>query len=132
MANTNPRVYHTQQVHYIRKLVNYNTTGIAAGIIIGTLPAGAQITHVATNVTTAFNAATTNVLTVGTTATGGEIATSAENAAGTAGYKQPVAGQALAVPTVDKDVYMSYTQSGTAATAGSATVVISYVPNNDG
>lgn len=132
MPNTNPRVYHTQQVHYIRKTVKFDTTGIASGIVIGTLPKGAQITHVAVNVTTAFNAATTNVLTIGTTATGGEIATNAENAAGTAGYKQPVAGQALAVPTADKDVYMSYTQSGTAATAGSATAVISYVPDNDG
>jgi hypothetical protein len=58
--------YHQNLVHYLRKEVNYNDPGIAAGVAIGRLPAGAQITQALARVRTGFNAGTTNVLTVGT------------------------------------------------------------------
>lgn len=126
------RQYHQQVVHFIRKTVNYNDTNIGTGVQIGTLPAGAQITDIGINVTTAFNAATTNNLLLGTAAAGNQIATTSDSAAGSTGFKRATTGCALTPPTSDTAVYVTYTQTGTAATAGKATVVISYVPNTDG
>lgn len=129
-AGSTARQYHTAQLHYIRKTVNWNDTNIANGVQIGTLPAGAQIDFIHINVQTAFNAATTNVLAAGTTATGAEIFGSSDAVAGTAGSKVPnAAGMALTI-SADTPIYASYTQTGTAATAGKATFVIAYSVNN--
>jgi hypothetical protein len=76
---------HTQQVHYFRKRVNFNDVGIAAGVLFGTLPAGAMLVQLNVRVNTAFNAGTTNALNVGTTATGTQIFTDAA----TAGARSP-------------------------------------------
>jgi hypothetical protein len=130
MALTTPRVYHTQQIHYLRKTVNYNDAGIAGGVIMGTLPSGAQIVDIVVNVKTAFNAATTNNLLLGTSAAGNQIATTTDTAAGTAGFKRVTTGGALTL-AADTDVYVAYTQTGTAASAGVATIVIAYAPDND-
>lgn len=120
----------TQQVHFIRATVNFNSTGVATGIVIGAVPTGAQITDVGVRIVTAFNAATTNVLVVGTTAGGAEILTSAESVSGTPGFKRGVTGGAVTF-AADTILYVAYTQTGTAATTGQAIVVISYVPNTD-
>ena len=60
------RELHTQQVHYLRKRVNYNDASIGSGVVMGTLPAGAMIVSQNVRVSTAFNAGTTNALNVGT------------------------------------------------------------------
>jgi hypothetical protein len=58
--------------------------------------------------------------------------TSTVAAASTTGGKQSVIGGALSF-TVDTDLYVKYSAAtGTAATAGVATVTVAYVPNNDG
>lgn len=119
------RLLHTQQVHYFRKRVNYNDNSIGAGVFFGTLPAGAMLVGLNVRVNTAFNAGTTNALNVGTTALGTQIFTDAA----TAGARSP------AIPNLsfatDTDLFVSYAQTGTAATAGQADIVISYAPNND-
>ena len=120
----------TQQVHFIRVPVQWNSSGIASGVPIGAVPAGAQIVDVTVRIVTAFNAATTNVLQVGTTATGGEVLTSAEAAAGSTGFKRGTTGGTVSFAS-DTILYASYTQTGTAASAGSAIICIMYVPNTD-
>jgi hypothetical protein len=135
MAATNPRALHTQQIHYLRKTINFNDAGIAAGVLMGTLPAGAQILPFASAITirTAFNAATTNNLLVGTTAAGNDIVATADAGAGTPGVKTI----ALATLTTasyraaDTDIFIAYTQTGAVATAGIATVTIAFSVNND-
>lgn len=119
------RVLHHQHTHYFRKRVNYNDAGIAAGVLVGTLPAGAMLLQLAVRVNVAFNAATTNALNCGTTATGTQIFTDAA----TAGARFPTVPN-LSFAT-DTDFYVSYASTGTAATAGQADIVISYAPNND-
>lgn len=119
------RLLHTQQAHYFRKRVNYNDAGIAAGVFFGTIPAGAMIIQQNVRVNTAFNAGTTNALNVGTTAGGTQLFTDAA----TAGARSPAVAN-LSFAT-DTDLYVSYAQTGTAATAGQADIVIEYVPNND-
>lgn len=131
MAKRNPREYHTQQVHYLRKTVNFNDAGIASGVYMGTLPAGAQIVDTVVNVVTAFNAVSTNVLTVGTNST------SYDNIVGSGGVDESSAtGQRVTTGlslefASDADVYVKYTQSGTAANAGQAVIVVAYAANND-
>lgn len=119
------RQLHTQQVHFIRKRVNWNDSNIGTGVVFGTLPAGAMIVDQDTRITTAFNAGTTNALNVGTTAGGTQLFTDAA----TAGARQPtIANLSFAV---DTDLFVQYAQSGTAASAGMADIVIGYVPNTD-
>jgi hypothetical protein len=136
MPATTPRIFHTQQVHYLRKTVNYNDTNIATGVIMGTLPAGSQILPFASTITirTAFNAGTTNNLLLGSAAGGNQYCATADSAAGSTGSKT------LALATIttnsyisaDTDVYVTYTQTGGAATTGVATITLAFTVNNDG
>ena len=126
-----PRQFHTQQAHYIRANVAYNTTNIATGVNVGAIPAGSRILDIGVYIDTAFNAATTNVLTVGTAAGGNQIATTSDTASTATGFKRVTTGNALAQFAADTQVWVTYTQTGTAATAGAATIAITYLPNND-
>lgn len=120
------RKYHTYQTHYLLADVAFNTPGISDGIQVGSLPAGAMVVGAQVVVDTAFNAGTTNDLTVGTTPTGAEIVTAATAAAGSAGAKQSTAGNALSLAS-DTPVYVRYNQTGAAATAGKARIGIQYL-----
>lgn len=128
------RQMHYQLVHFLRKRVNFNDAGISTGVILGTLPAGAQITKVSANVITAFNAGTTNVLTVGTVGTAyNNLAAAGDIDETSATYQEGVAATYGSVEfAVDTDVYIKYVQTGTAATTGQADVFLTYIPNTDG
>src|SRR5258708_6888048 len=81
----------SQQVGYLRFAVNWNDAGIATGANKQWLPAGAVIIGTDVNVTTAFNAATTNVLSVGIEAsTYANIAAAAATLSGATGLKQNI------------------------------------------
>lgn len=125
MPANNARSYHTQQTHYLRRRVRFNDAGIGAGALLGTLPAGAMIVGQHVRVSTAFNAGTTNALNVGTTAGGTQLFTDAA----TAGARVPtIANLSFAA---DQDIFVQYAQTGTAATAGVADIVIQYAVDND-
>jgi hypothetical protein len=135
MAKPTPRQYQHQMAHYIRKDVNYNDTNVSTGILAGTLPAGAIITSTSVLITTAFNAGSTNVLTVGGNSSSyNDIVASSdvdETATGITLSIKPT-GSSLGKLGADRDVYVMYAQTGTAASTGAATVIIHYIPNNDG
>jgi|SRR5688572_14999841 len=122
--------YHQNQVHFLRKEVNYNDPGIATGIVIGRLPANAQIVQALTRVRTTFNAGTTNVLTIGTNAS------NCDNIFGTADIAEGAAGNNVAPLAnlqevlAEADVFVKYTQTGTAATQGKAVIHVAYTVNN--
>lgn len=125
----------TQQTHYLRRDIAFNTANVASGVLIGTVPAGSRLMHVRIWVDTAFNAGTTNVLQGGTTGTGTNLFTSTDAAPATVGVKTPAAaaGQSTGlVITQDQDLYVSFTQTGTAATTGAATVIVEFVPLTNG
>lgn len=133
-AGSTARNDYSQDVQTLRFTVRYNDAGIATGNAKQVLPAGAIVLGSFVQVTTAFNAATTNVLSIGTEAsTYTNLVTTAQSVAGTTGLKANLAptGAALVPLAADSTVYALYTQSGTAATAGVANVVITYVLNND-
>lgn len=117
------RVYHTQQVHYIK-----NTLTFDSGVVtIGTVPAGAVILRAISGaqVNVAFNAGSTNVIDIGTTANDDLYAT--DLAGGTIAFV-PFDEAVTQVLTADTTFTATYAQTGTAATAGSATIVICYIP----
>ena len=124
------RIGHEQQVYFLRGTFNYNDTNIANGNVLGTLPIGAMVVDIVVTVDTAFNAATTNNLLIGTAAGGNQLATTTDTAAGSAGAKRVTTGLTLAEPTGDQAVYVTYTQTGTAATAGKARVAVMYTVNH--
>jgi hypothetical protein len=119
---------HLQVVNTICQDINFNDVGAATGIATGKwLPAGAIIECTSVSVNTAFNAATTNVLTIGLNGTTANniVAT----VAATAGLVLNLAptGTALGKLAADTQVYVKYTQTGTAATTGNATFMIKYM-----
>ena len=96
---------------------------------IGTLPASAQIVDINIDITTAFNAATTNTVTVGKTGTAAAYVTSTSvGSTGRASIATSGVYSAWAtVGTTDVDyAIITYTQTGTAATAGAGVVTIVY------
>lgn len=127
-ARSLARQFHTQQSTYLQTLINYNDADASTGRLLGTVPANAVIVRIYTVISTAFNAGTTNTLSVGKTLTGTDYVSA--GAAGSAtGPTAATVSAANAVPAADQVIYASYAQSGTAATAGVARVVVEYIPN---
>lgn len=122
----------TQQTSYYRATVNYNDSGIASAIQFGTVPAGSSIVDVQVEIVTAFNAATTNVLTVGTNTTATNIVNAGDVDEATIGVTKVTRGLGQSLTAAaDTALYAKYTQTGTAATAGQAIITIQFIPNND-
>lgn len=121
------------QISYLRFKVNFNDAGVAAGAPKQVLPAGALVLGTDVFVTTAFNAATTNVLEAGSAAGGNADLVGAALAEGAIGLTQNIAptGIFLAPLAADTPVFAQYTQTGAVATAGAAYFVIKYVEDND-
>lgn len=101
----------------------------AARQLIATLPAGAVILRAWVEVLTAFNAGSTNLVTVGY----GDIAAGTADdyvatvTEGTPGvYDGAAAGVPLAALAAAQDVYAYYTPSGTAPTTGKARAFVMY------
>jgi hypothetical protein len=127
-------------MQYVRRTVTFNMTdfsnqaiGTGNGIPIGAIEAGAIPLYCHVTIETVFNAATTNVFTVGTVDDLTGFATSAGTIAGTAGFKGNLTGALTGIPlAADKVVYVKYTQTGTAATTGKAEVVMTFACKREG
>ena len=100
----------------------------ASAVTIATIPAGAQIVDINIDVTTAFNAASTNTVTVGKT--GSAAAFVASTSVGSAGRISVATTGVYSAwantGTSDLVATITYSQTGTAATAGAARVTIVY------
>lgn len=121
------RMGHGQYGYVLRATVNYSDTNVSTGIKIGTLPAGAHIIRSSAHVRTVFNAGTTNVLTLGTNSSSYDnLLNAGAITEGTAGYYSADPNADITYPTGDLDVYVKYTQTGTAASTGKADVVVLY------
>jgi hypothetical protein len=100
----------------------------ASAVSIGTIPANAQIVDINIDVTTAFDAAGTDTVTVGKTGSAAAfVASTSVAAAGRASVATTGVYSAWAnIGTTDVDATVTFTQTGTAATAGAARVTIVY------
>lgn len=127
------RQFHSQQIHYLRANITFaDNTKV---VTLGTVPAGSQIINAISGVfvNTVFNAASTNVLDIGTTANDDLYGT--DIALGTKAF---VALDEAATATDVNAWYVSAdttftctpTCTGGSLSTGNAVVVIAYVPNN--
>ena len=123
------RQHHTQQIHYLRKSVTFADNGKA--VVVGTIPAGATILKPVTGVVvdTVFNAGTTNVIDIGTSADDDLYGT--DLALGTRAFVPLDEAVAMTVAE-DTTIVATVVLAGTAATAGAAEVIVSFIPDNDG
>jgi hypothetical protein len=102
--------------------------------VVATLPANSQIYQIAVDVTTAFNAGTTNTLDIGDGTTADQYADALAAGAqarvlATSDVSQ--IGNLIDIGTSDVDITVTYNQTGTAATAGAATVTVLYLQNRN-
>jgi hypothetical protein len=107
---------------------NATTTDIA------TLPANSQIFQITVDVTTVFNAASTNTLDLGDGSTADQYADalalgSLARVLATSDVSQ--IGNLIDIGTSDITVTATYNQTGTAATTGAATVTVLYLQNRN-
>jgi hypothetical protein len=126
MAYNNSVTNAAGQLSAITATIAYTDT---SAVTIGTIPAGAQIIDVNIDVTTAFNAATTNTVTVGKTGSAAAfVAATSVGSAGRASVATTGVYSAWAnVGTSDVDyATVTYSQTGTVASAGAARVTIVY------
>jgi hypothetical protein len=102
--------------------------------VVATLPANSQIYQIAVDVTTPFNAGTTNTLDIGDGTTADKYA---DALAAGAAARVLATSDVSQIPNLidigasDVDVTVTYNQTGTAATAGAATVTVLYLQNNN-
>ena len=124
-----------QALHYYRLTINFNDPNIAAGAAFGALGQNTYIHSIDCHVTTAFNASTTNVVTLGTTKTNAnEVfgASDLNEASVSVQHLTSALGLGLnATSAADVTLWAKYAQTGVAATAGVVTCVVAYAPNND-
>lgn len=118
----------TQQVHYIRKTITFADMGKL--VKLGTIPAGALILKPISGVqvNTVFNSATTTVLDIGSAADGDLYATDLD--VKTAAAFVPLDEAVSMSVSVDTELTCQLAETGAAATAGSAVVVVAFIPNN--
>src|SRR5271155_667733 len=132
VARADPR----QVVNTLKATVNFNDPNVANGNPFGGsngvggvfLPKGAFITSVLVQIVVAFNAGTTNVLTVGTNASSYNNIVQSGDVTATSIAVTPVTRALGALITAAADVLplVTYTQTGGAATPGQAIIVISF------
>ena len=104
---------------------DYNSVGISGGnFIVGKIPAGSLIKNTIVSIETTFNAATTNVFTVGTSTAATEWLNAGD--VDEANVDTVVYDASYGLTTSDLTVYAKYTQTGTAATQGTAHVWVEY------
>src|SRR5271154_718737 len=152
-----PRQFVTQQTGYIR--VNVTITGAggisangvsctlvsnACSVKVGAVPYNSFIVRGYQQILTSFNSASTDLLGIGTTTAGVNLvaAQSVHGAAGgstaltivAANAGLAVTGNGIASTGTDGgfDIYVNYSQTGTAASAGQAILVLEYFAPNDG
>lgn len=103
----------------------FDTANIATGVFVARVPKGAKLSINQVVVGTAFNAASTNVIVAGYGASLNELIGAADVTEGTPAVYNGVAGLMLTF-TEDKDVYIKYTQTGTAANAGAGKYILQW------
>lgn len=124
------RVYHTQQIHYLRKSIVFGDNGTA--LTVGKIPSGALILKPLSgvHVTTVFNAGTNNFLDIGTSADDDLYGT--DLSLTTTNFVPLDENVGTYLVSADTTITATVGLTGTAATTGAGEVVIAYIPDNDG
>jgi hypothetical protein len=121
------RKLQTQQVHQISRTLTFADTGLAAGVQVGTLPAGAVIDETSVLTSTAWNGTVSVALSVGTTLTGTQLISAADVRTAIARVDTQTPAANAGPLAADTPIYASVAFGGTAGTAGVTTVIVYYV-----
>lgn len=126
----NPRLYHTQQLHYLRRNITYADDGLT--LDVGVIPAGSliikPISGVAVHV--AFDGNSSNVLDVGPSTDSGTNLWGTSLSLASIDAMVPLDEAVTMKVTVDTLVQCLVTSTAAAAN-GSGVVIICYIPDND-
>jgi hypothetical protein len=129
IVGTNARRDTRQVVNTLKKTFNYNDASIATGVAFDNpLPINAFIENVLTEIVVAFNAGTTNPISVGTVGPAyTNIVGAADATSGAPGVYPSTVGRGRSL-TAAGDVmpYVKYAPTGTAPTTGQGICVIFY------
>lgn len=117
-----------QVIHEISRTISFDTPGIAAGVVVGVLPAGAIADMTQLYTTTAWNGTVSVAMSVGTTATGTNFISASDVRTAAARVDTVVPIAQVGPFASDTTIYASVVLGGTAGTAGSTTVVVKYIP----
>ena len=122
---TTAQRYHQNQTHYLWKAIAHTDDG--STLTLGIVPAGSLVLRGGVVVTTAFNAGTTNVLDIGTSADTDGFAT--DLALGTVGVivADEMATTNDAYCATDTTIQCVVDLTGTAATTGAGYVWVEYI-----
>lgn len=127
VLGTTARQYPQQMIHYLRKDFTFSDAGKV--LTVGTIPAGSillkQVSGVVVNV--AFDSGTNKQIDIGSTANDDLYGT--DMSLGTIGFVA-IDEAVSALVAADTTITATPDLTGTAATAGSGSVVIGYIPNN--
>lgn len=124
-AGDSGQVYHTRQIHYLRKDFTFANAGQV--LTVGTIPAGAVVIKPISGVDVdiAFTAGTNHQLDIGTTANDDLWGTNLElNAIAHVPLDEAVSFKVAAATTITATPDLT----GATNTAGSGTVIIAYIP----
>lgn len=142
-----PRMFQTQQVHYLRFTVNFNSctyVSLTCSFKVGALPYNAYVLRVNNQVTTAWNAGTSQSIALGTSSAGVNIVASAATGPSTGGgtASTVVAGSIGVAATGNGiastgtnggfDLWATITIVGALPTTGQTNYVLEYIAPNDG
>ena len=141
-----PQQYNSAQTHYIRFSVNFNSCVLVAGTCsfkVGAVPYNSYVLRASQQVYTAFNSGTTDTVAVGTASGGAQLVAAQTVHAATAGLPLTVVAANLGTAATGNgiastganggfDIWVTYTQTGAAPTAGSAVIILEYIAPNDG
>lgn len=142
-----PRQFQTQQVHYLRFSVDFNScvyVSLTCSFKVGALPYNAYILRVNNQVTTAWNAGTSQSIALGTSSAGVNIVASAATGPSTGGGTASTVvaasigvaatGNGIAQTGLDGgfDLWATITIVGALPTTGQTNYVLEYIAGNDG
>jgi hypothetical protein len=144
-ASFAPRYFNTQQTHYTRFTVNFNSCVLVSGtcsVKIGAIPYNSWLLRWQQQIITSFNSATTDTVGFGV-ASGGVTLVAAQSVHGAAGDATALTIVHPGIATVGNgatqtgtdggfDIWATYTQTGAAPTAGQAVYLLEFASNNDG
>jgi hypothetical protein len=112
-------------VYTMSKIITFADS--ATAVKIGTLPPNCCRLNILFQTTTAFNAATTNVIDVGISSNDDKYVDGTDiTAVGNHACTSLLVG-AVESATVSTDVYATYKETGTAATTGVGRIVVEYI-----
>ena len=148
-----PRMFPTQQTHYLRIDIGFNSIDTQPCILValsgsntcsikvGAVPADSYFIRASMQLFTNFNSGNSDLIKIGTVTSGGTILNNTTVASGAGGFTSPTlntSGNGVQATTGTQtgadggfDIWVTYLSQGTAPTAGSGVIILEYIAPND-